>query len=97
MPVGCAKRAPVRYHGSRPKRSSIESVPGPSKSVALARGKVNALKRWREPDDPLLIDAQRTLAEATLREQIEQTLARKPLTNEQRARLAALLGVGATT
>lgn len=93
-PVSCDKRAVFCYSGPRPNGTSIFSVPGiPSPSVARHRAQVATLKRWREPDDPLLIDAQRQLAEATLRQQIERTLAQKTLTAEQRTRLAELLGV----
>jgi hypothetical protein len=55
-------------------------------------GRANALKRYRPPDDPVLLDAERDLHEAQLAEYITRTVtAMPPLEAEQRARLAILL------
>lgn len=62
----------------------------PSKSTY--HGKVAALSRDREPEDPELIEAKRNLREANLADAIERTVtAWPPLTDQQLDRLAALL------
>ena len=60
------------------------------------RAKVAALSRSRDSDDPDLVNARRNLAAERLAAYIERTVeAAPPLTDEQRTRLAALLGGGA--
>lgn len=56
------------------------------------RARVAALSRDRSPDDPELINARRDLRAERLADHIADVVnAAPPLTNEQRARLAALL------
>ncbi len=56
------------------------------------RARVASLSRDRAPDDPELLDARRSLREERLAAAIRETVdAAPPLTDEQRARLAALL------
>lgn len=61
-------------------------------SVYAARGRHNALKRYRDADDPAVADAQRDLRAAKLAEHIRKVVDQAPgLTPEQADRLAALL------
>ena len=62
--------------------------------MTAARARLSALSRWRQPDDPELLDAQRDLAYEVLRQEITDALARTPLPLAVRTRLAALLGGG---
>ncbi len=56
------------------------------------RGRVAALSRSRQPDDPDLVAARQELRAARLADQIQRTIdAAPPLSAEQRARLARLL------
>jgi hypothetical protein len=60
-----------------------------------ARNRLNALQRYRRPDDPAIADARRDLAAASLAEYIVKVVdAAPPLTEDQRARLATLLRGG---
>lgn len=59
------------------------------------RGRVAALSRSRQPDDPELVEARRDLAVLSLEEHIRRVVAEAPpLTDEQRDRIAALLRAG---
>lgn len=59
------------------------------------RGKVAAYSRSRAANDPVLLDAKRDLAVASIEEHIRRTVdSAPPLTDEQRGRLAALLRGG---
>lgn len=70
----------------------LMSVRTPPKPVASARGKVASLTRSREPDDPDLLDARRTLAAANLEDYVSRVVdAAPPLTPEQASQIAALL------
>ena len=61
-----------------------------------ARARHNALKRYRDPDDPAIADAQRDLRAAKLEDHIRQVVDQAPgLTPDQADRLAALLHGGA--
>ena len=56
------------------------------------RARLNALRRYRPADDPVVVDAQRDLRAARLEDYIARTLATAPpLTPDQRQRLAQLL------
>lgn len=58
--------------------------------------KVCALERWRDADDPELIDARRRLKEEVLAARIQEAVASfPPFTEEQRDKLAILLKPGA--
>jgi hypothetical protein len=60
-----------------------------------ARNRLNALQRYRRPDDPAIADARRDLAAASLEEYISRIVAEAPpLTEDQRSRIAALLRSG---
>jgi hypothetical protein len=60
--------------------------------VYAARGRHNALKRYRDADDPVVANAQRDLRVAALAEHIRKVVDQAPgLTLEQVDRLAALL------
>ncbi len=63
------------------------------KSHALSRrGRLNALKRYRSPDDPAIADATRDLAAERLAEHVRRVVdAFPPLTPEQRDRIVVLL------
>ncbi len=64
-------------------------------SMYAARGRLNALQRHRNPDDPDLTAARAGLREAKLAEQIaREAEADPPLSVEQRARLAVQLLAG---
>ncbi len=66
-------------------------------TVFAARGRHNALKRYRSPDDPELVDARRQLKAEHLAAYIKKTVDEAPpLTPEQRDRLALLLRGGDT-
>ncbi len=66
-----------------------------SNPVFAARGRHNALKRYRSPDDPELVDARGQLKAEHLAAYIKKTVdAAPPLTSEQLARLALLLRGG---
>lgn len=56
------------------------------------RAKLAALRRWRDPDDPVITDATRDLSEARLAAEIDERAG--GLTIEQRERLAAQLLAG---
>ena len=59
------------------------------------RGRVAALSRSRQADDPDLVDARRQLAAERLADYIARTIeAAPPLTAEDRTRLAAILQGG---
>ncbi len=61
-------------------------------SWTAERARVASLTRSRPADDPDLIEARRALRAERLAEAIRRTVAEAPpLTDEQRARLAALL------
>ena len=64
-----------------------------SSAVAHKRGRVGGLSVTRAPDDPELISARQDLVVERLVEHAERVLA-KPLTDEQRDRIAALLQGG---
>jgi hypothetical protein len=60
-----------------------------------ARARHNALTRYRDPDDPELLNARRDLKAARLADHIRKTVDEAPpLTDAQRARLAGLLSGG---
>jgi hypothetical protein len=60
-----------------------------------ARNRLNALQRYRRPDDPAIADARRDLAAASLEEYIRRVVdSAPPLTDDQRSRIAALLQAG---
>ena len=55
-------------------------------------GKLNALKRYRAPGDPAVLEAERALREERLAKYIRELVdIAPPLTSEQRDRLATLL------
>jgi hypothetical protein len=57
-----------------------------------ARGRYASLSRDREPNDPELVAAQRTMQEIALVNAIEKALAKAPpMTDELRARIIGLL------
>ncbi|MBB1493513.1 hypothetical protein J4N02_04735 [Propioniciclava sp. MC1595] len=61
----------------------------------VERGRIAALTRSRTPDDPELLAARRDLKAARLAEHITEVVdAAPPLTEAQRAALAALLRAG---
>jgi hypothetical protein len=61
-------------------------------TYSQARGRYASLTRDRAPDDPELVAAKRTMQEIALVNAIEKVLAKSPpLTDEVRARIAALL------
>jgi hypothetical protein len=63
--------------------------------VYAARGRHNALKRYRDADDPVVADAERDLRAAKLEDHIRKVVDQAPrLTPEQADRLAALLRGG---
>ena len=60
-----------------------------------SRHRHNALVRYRDPDDPELLDAKRQMAADSIAIYIKRTAATAPpLTAEQRDRLATLLRGG---
>lgn len=60
-----------------------------------ARNRLNALQRYRRPDDPAIADARRDLAAASLEEYIRRVVdSAPPLTPDQQSRIAALLRGG---
>ncbi len=66
-----------------------------SNPVFAARGRHNALKRYRSPDDPELVDARGQLKAEHLAAYIKKTVDEAPpLTPEQRNKLCLLLGGG---
>ena len=68
----------------------------PSPAVARPRAVAGALSRYRSPDDPELRAAKRDLAAEVLAERVERVVRELgPLTDEQCARIAALLQAGA--
>lgn len=59
------------------------------------RAKIASLTRSRTPDDPELVDARRNLKAIRLEDHVRQVMATwPPLTDDQCARVAALLGGG---
>jgi hypothetical protein len=63
-----------------------------SSTSIRARNRLNALSRYRAPDDPDVAAARRDLRAARAEEYIRKIVdAAPPLTAEQRARLAAIL------
>ncbi len=59
------------------------------------RARIAALSRSRTPDDPELLEARRNLRAARLHDHVAKVVAEAPpLTDEQRARIAALLQAG---
>lgn len=65
-------------------------------STLSKRGRLNALRRYRTDDDPDVLDAARDLRAARLEDAITRAVeSAPPLTDEQRRRLAGLLGGGA--
>jgi hypothetical protein len=63
--------------------------------VYAARGRHNALKRYRDADDPVVANAERDLRAAKLEDYIRKVVDQAPpLTPEQADRLAALLRGG---
>lgn len=63
-----------------------------SSLLSSHHGRVAALSRSRRPDDPSLVDAQRSLRAAKLADYIKRTIdAAPPLTIEQRDELALQL------
>lgn len=64
-----------------------------SASPALShRGRLNALKRYRDADDPDVLAAQRDLRAARCEDYIRQIVdSAPPLTDEQRTKLSGLL------
>lgn len=65
-------------------------------STLSKRGRVAALTRSRNADDPELIEARRDLVAQSLEEHIRREVAKAPpLTDEQRDRIAAVLRGGA--
>ena len=69
---------------------------GPALSVIKSgRGRVAALSRSRQPDDPELLAARRDLAADVISDHIARIVAKAPpLTDEQRDRIATLLRAG---
>lgn len=66
-----------------------------SPAAARERGKIAALSRSRQSDDPELIEARRNLRALRLEEYVTRIVAEAPpLTDEQRERIAALLHAG---
>lgn len=60
--------------------------------VLTLRGRVASLSRSRPSDDVDLVEARRQLAAANLEQYVARVVAdAPPLTNDQRARIAALL------
>jgi hypothetical protein len=69
-----------------------------SPATAHHRGRVAALSRDRDPDDPDLIEARRDLRAEVLAEHVSRVIAAAPpLSDEQLSRIAALLRAGAVT
>ncbi len=63
-----------------------------SSPVLRARGRVASLSRSRPADDPELIGARQTLAAEKMADYVARVVAEAPpLTDEQRARISALL------
>lgn len=63
--------------------------------ISYERGRVGALSRSRQPNDPELIAARRNLKALKLEEHIRRVIAEAPpLTDEQRQRIAGLLRAG---
>ena len=63
-----------------------------SSDIAHHKARVASFTRSRTPDDPELVDAKRSLAEANIRACVEKVLAAAPpLNDEQRTRLVELL------
>jgi hypothetical protein len=66
-----------------------------SSATAHHRARIAALCRDRDPDDPELIDARRSLRAERLAEHVDKVLAGfPPLTDAQLDRIAALLRAG---
>lgn len=64
-------------------------------TIRSERGRVGALSRSRNQDDPDLVEAKRNLKALKLEEHIRRVVAEAPpLTDEQRDRIAALLRAG---
>lgn len=71
-------------------------MPGhPSPAVAHNRAIVGALRRYRDPDDPKVVEARRNLAAERLHEYVESVIRDwPPLSDDQRARIVGLLQAG---
>lgn len=66
-------------------------------SSSIERARHNALRRYRSPDDPVVVDARRDLKVARAAEYVRDLVDAAPvLTAEQRSRLAVLLLTGPT-
>ena len=61
-------------------------------SAASARNRHNQLRRWRRPDDPVVVEAGRDARAAKLAEYIERVVNEAPpLTEDQKSALSLLL------
>lgn len=68
----------------------------PSPATAHHRARVGALSRDRQPNDPELMEARRSLRAECLAEHVARVIAEAPpLSDEQLTRIAALLRAGA--
>ncbi len=66
--------------------------PSLSEASLSQRQRLNALQRFRQPDDPDIAEARRDLVALTLEDHVRQVVDAAPaLTVEQRAKVAALL------
>ena len=66
--------------------------PSLSEAALSQRQRLNALQRFRQPDDPDIAEARRDLVALTLEDHVRQVVdTADPLTAEQRDRLATLL------
>jgi|AntDryMetagUQ889_1029465.scaffolds.fasta_scaffold54699_2 hypothetical protein len=64
----------------------------PRNRALSARGRLNALKRYRPADDPVVLDADRDLRTEGLAEHVHRVVnVFPPLSAEQRDKIAALL------
>ncbi len=69
-----------------------------SNPLLVARGRHNALARSRQPGDPALVEAARVLAAENLAAYVTKIVdTAPPLSDEQRARITALLRPSAAT
>ena len=66
-----------------------------SPAAAHHRARIAALSRDRDPNDPELVDARRSLRAETLAEHVSRVIAEAPpLSDDQLSRVAALLRTG---